>query len=229
MKPTRTISTLLLVPVVLAGAVLMGADGGGCGGDVIVGSDECKVGGCGNELCGEPDEDLLSDCDLEPTSVCYETVGSCERDAQGACGWAQTQALLDCLDEVENPPDCVVGGCSGELCVEPDQDGGTCEWQEHYACYPDVGICERAADGTCGWRDTDELAACIDEKTRDVVTGACIKTNGDACAEDADCMSGGCGGELCFNPALSGGASDCECTAPPFSCGCVNGQCVWYE
>ncbi len=229
MKLNRAAQSLLVVPVLLSAVVLMGADGNGCGGDVTVGSDECQVGGCGNELCGEPGEDLLSDCSLNPGAECYDEVGVCERNADGVCGWTPSQELTDCIEEAQNPTACVVGGCSGELCVEASQDGGTCEWLDEYACYPDFGICERDAQGTCNWRDTDDLAECIDEKRREIVTGSCIKTNEDACGEDADCVSGGCGGELCFNPDFSGGESTCECGAPAFACGCVNGQCAWYE
>ncbi len=68
---------------------------------------------------------------------------------------------------------------------------------------------------------------------RQVVEEACIKNVGDSCSTDDDCMSGGCGGETCFNPAISGGASTCECgppTAPQVQgCGCVQGQCSWYK
>lgn len=56
---------------------------------------------------------------------------------------------------------CVVTGCSGQICAEGDMMT-TCEWREHYACYKSVGICERGADGTCGWRDTPELEQCIE-------------------------------------------------------------------
>jgi hypothetical protein len=64
---------------------------------------------------------------------------------------------------------------------------------------------------------------------RTPVTGQCIKNSNDACASDADCAVGGCGGELCFNPEVSGGISTCECTTPAASCGCVAGKCSWWE
>lgn len=83
--------------------------------------------------------------------------------------------------------------------------------------------------GVCGWRQSEELVTCIDEKTRDLVVDACAKFEG-TCDSDDDCTSGGCGGELCFNPAQSDRISDCECVAlPEAACGCVNGQCNWYE
>ena len=58
----------------------------------------------------------------------------------------------------------------------------------------------------------------------------CIKNSFDSCTTDADCMSGGCGGELCYNPAFGGGASTCECVKPTgVGCGCVNGKCAWWN
>jgi hypothetical protein len=65
---------------------------------------------------------------------------------------------------------------------------------------------------------------------RKVATGACVKNSFDSCTTDADCVAGGCGGELCYNPAFTGGASTCECVQPTgVSCGCVNGKCAWWN
>jgi hypothetical protein len=213
--------------------LLMGADGNGCGGDVDVGSDECVIGGCSGTVCAEPGGNLDGTCEWFDYYACYQDVGICERGADGACGWRQSDELTTCIEEnqpVDPPEDCVIGGCSGTLCGEPGDDlGGTCEWLDHYACYQEVGVCERDTAGACGWRQSEELLTCIDEKTRDLVVDVCAKNEG-ACDDDADCTSGGCGGELCFNPALSEGISDCDCTAlPQVACGCVNGQCAWYE
>ncbi len=58
---------------------------------------------------------------------------------------------------------CRVGGCSGQLCVGPGEpDITTCEWREEYACY-DGETCEQQPDGSCGWRQTDQLIQCLDE------------------------------------------------------------------
>lgn len=56
---------------------------------------------------------------------------------------------------------CVVGGCSGQLCIE-DGSGGisTCEYREEYACYKKAS-CGRQADGQCGWTMTPELKQCL--------------------------------------------------------------------
>lgn len=63
---------------------------------------------------------------------------------------------------------CVVGGCSGELCVD-GKDGpvaSPCLWTASFACYGKTSVCERGADGRCGWRQTTELKACL-EKAKD--------------------------------------------------------------
>lgn len=65
-----------------------------------------------------------------------------------------------------NPPppaagDCIRTGCSGTVCAEPGNDVmTTCEYRPEYACYQDAK-CERQADGSCGWTQTPELAACL--------------------------------------------------------------------
>lgn len=128
---------------------------------------------------------------------------------------------------VGNDDPCVVTGCSGQICAD-EEAASTCEWTDAYACYTDYGICERDASGACGWRETPELEACLADP-RVPAEGQCVRNSDDACASDADCVAGGCGGELCFNPDVSSGVSDCDCEAPALGCGCVLGHCTWFE
>ncbi len=206
--------------------LLTGASGKGCGGDVTVGNDDpCVVTGCSGQICA--DEEAASTCEWTDAYACYGEVGICERDASGVCGWRPTQELQDCLDDPTPPGDCVVTGCSGQICSDHDE-ASTCEWTDAYACYTDYGICERDASGACGWRETPELEACLADP-RVPAEGQCVRNSDDACASDADCVAGGCGGELCFNPEVSSGVSDCDCEAPALGCGCVLGHCTWFE
>lgn len=58
---------------------------------------------------------------------------------------------------------CVVGGCSGQLCVEASKADGmvsTCEYTPSYACYKSA-TCEQQVSGECGWTQTEELTACL--------------------------------------------------------------------
>ena len=58
----------------------------------------CKVGGCSSELClNEDSEDIYSICIYSPTYECYKTA-RCEKQANGKCGWSQTEELKACLD-----------------------------------------------------------------------------------------------------------------------------------
>jgi hypothetical protein len=58
--------------------------------------------------------------------------------------------------------DCVIGGCSGQLCVEAGSKSfGTCEYLPQYACYPRLGTCARQSDGTCGWTPSSALQDCL--------------------------------------------------------------------
>ncbi len=57
---------------------------------------------------------------------------------------------------------CVVGGCSGQLCVSPGSENDiatTCEYSELYGCYKEA-ICERQTDGQCGWTQTQAFLQC---------------------------------------------------------------------
>ncbi len=54
----------------------------------------CKKTGCSNEICADHDE--ASPCVFSPTYACYDTA-TCERQADGQCGFTQTPALQACL------------------------------------------------------------------------------------------------------------------------------------
>lgn len=60
---------------------------------------------------------------------------------------------------------CVIGGCSGQLCIEASQAeaGGitSCEMRPEYECYQNFGQCRRQANGLCGWTPTKELQSCL--------------------------------------------------------------------
>jgi len=82
-------------------------------------------------------------------------VGSAVCGEGSTCGWK-----CGTSEPVDPKPACKVGGCSGQLCTDQEGLVTTCEWREEYACYQTHGICERGADGYCGWRETPELMAC---------------------------------------------------------------------
>lgn len=55
----------------------------------------CKPSGCSGQLCS--DLDLVTTCDWKPEYECYQTLGSCEPQADGKCGWTQSAELQACL------------------------------------------------------------------------------------------------------------------------------------
>jgi len=73
--------------------------------------------------------------------------------------------LSDSSFEITNTSGCYVGGCSGQVCSDRQNDqqniDTTCEWENEYSCYRGAR-CERQADNKCGWTMTDTLRSCID-------------------------------------------------------------------
>ncbi len=56
---------------------------------------------------------------------------------------------------------CVVGGCSGQLCLEAAEEiASTCEFKNEYACYS-WAKCEKQFNGKCGWTKTTAFNQCI--------------------------------------------------------------------
>jgi hypothetical protein len=60
----------------------------------------CIKTGCSGTECTEPGKDMMTTCEFKAEYGCYQQA-TCERQANGACGWTQTAELTACL---ANPP-----------------------------------------------------------------------------------------------------------------------------
>ncbi len=77
--------------------------------------------------------------------------------------------------ECTKDSDCIVGGCSGQLCSPKTSEPAftTCEWQESYKCYKQTTC--NCIDYVCQWKENPEFRQClietslVVEKPRDVV------------------------------------------------------------
>ncbi|MCK6537842.1 MAG: hypothetical protein L6Q84_33115 [Polyangiaceae bacterium] len=201
---------------------------------------ECAAGACGPAMG-------------MPIKLCPDGVhtagptGKCLKNTDGTCGWEistcppaqqfcggiaafQCPAGKICVDNPNDGCDPNNGGADcGGICVDAPPPAPTASCAGHCggaaadkSCYCD-SLCQGYGD-CCG----DYAAAC---GKRTPVSGGCAKNRGDTCSTDADCATGGCGGDLCFNPSMGAGISTCECTAPTnvAGCGCVAGKCSWYN
>lgn len=58
---------------------------------------------------------------------------------------------------------CMVGGCSSEICSDEGGEPAVspCIFQPEFACYR-TARCEKQTNGSCGWTQTEELRACIE-------------------------------------------------------------------
>lgn len=61
----------------------------------------------------------------------------------------------------EKRASCRPTGCSGQVCADADVIT-TCEYRQEYACYSNA-VCERQADGQCGWTLTAAVGRCLQE------------------------------------------------------------------
>ncbi len=123
---------------------------------------------------------LADRCD--PPLAWNDLTGQCECTAIAFCitGWSWDPVACECVSPCatvrcaagthcesigptacvpDATPTCRSTGCSGQLCAAEDIIT-TCEWAPQYACY-DTATCEAQPDGSCGWTETAELAACL--------------------------------------------------------------------
>jgi hypothetical protein len=151
---------------------------------------ECLVNPCDVNACNVPDATCTANycggCgaewrDASGARVCQSDSASCEDPdrryvARGAeaCKAVRflcesgTQAFFDecgCGCLAQHPTilePCRTGGCSGELCLSPDDANmvSACVFRPEYACYRS-STCAPQSSGTCGYTETPELAACI--------------------------------------------------------------------
>jgi hypothetical protein len=166
----------------------------------------------GDQCVDDPDDD----CD--PQNGGADCSGVCIPGGSGCPGVA---CNLFCPNGFQKGPN----GC--DICACAEAPAGSCDGHcggqsADKSCYCDAA-CEKYGD-CCG-----DYAKLCDVRTP--ASGVCVKNSNDACSSDADCKGGGCGGELCYNPQISGGISTGQCTAPTnvAGCGCVSGKCTWYN
>ncbi|MEM7608287.1 MAG: hypothetical protein AAF411_23275, partial [Myxococcota bacterium] len=161
---------------------------------------DCRPTGCSGQICA--DGDLASTCEFLPEYACYQDLGICERQDDGACGWTETPELSECLNDPvpkPEPGECRRTGCSGELCAGEDL-ASACIALPEFACYGDFGVCERQDDGACGWTDSVELSECLSDPEPEPEPGECFPT--------------GCSGQLCADESI---ATTCE-FLPEYAC-----------
>ena len=121
-------------------------------GDVGGECDECVCDDSGVWLCG----------DVECTCVAGDVVPAPDGCNTCTCmedgSWACTE--IACSSDCSNDDDCIVTGCSGQLCASEDI-ATTCEWLPAYACFaPPTTRCG-CFGGGCMWEPTDALTECL--------------------------------------------------------------------
>lgn len=57
----------------------------------------CHVGGCSGQVCSDR-EGVITTCEWREEYACYATA-TCERQANGQCGWTETPELAACLGQ----------------------------------------------------------------------------------------------------------------------------------
>jgi len=62
--------------------------------------------------------------------------------------------------EMARSINCVRTGCSGEICAD-DEFASICIFRPEFECYREA-VCERQADGKCGWTHTEASQKCLD-------------------------------------------------------------------
>jgi hypothetical protein len=226
---------------------------GACNGgdsDLCLTDDDCEDGStCDDTDCHMPP--------CPPGMACPQVcMGICQDDTIFCGGFGNIACPdgMECADDPNDDCDPANGGadCGGvcvpsEICPpvvctlacdEFQKDENGCDI---CACAPAGDSCEgscgsASADGSCYCdKLCESYGDCCDDFTaecsREPASGMCVKNSNDQCTTDADCVAGGCGGELCYNPNVSNGISTCECTTPTnvTGCGCVAGQCTWWN
>ena len=66
------------------------------------------------------------------------------------------------VNDIDNN-DCIKSGCSGQLCVNKNENVmTTCEWKEIYKCYK-LAPCEKQTDGKFHFTPNQEFTKCLND------------------------------------------------------------------
>lgn len=82
----RHLSSVLSIPLLAFGVLACGHSHDG--------DSPCVVTGCSSHVCAE--DHVATTCEWREEYACYRDA-TCERQANGACGWTETDELLECL------------------------------------------------------------------------------------------------------------------------------------
>ena len=234
--------------VVLLSLVLMGAEKGGCGpidppvttGDqcaaaadcvglphvMCLGDWACDTGAC-KWQCDLPDVACTQDSQCAKGEVCT-FVTECP-----ACTTAVPPCMAPCTSvghcATATTTECVVGGCSGQLCgAKGDDLVSDCMYAEWYGCLQFSTCGNFGTNGACGWEVTPAFTSCM----------AGLSCGADsACAPGYVCQNGTCvlpeQPVGCFSDSDCGEGTHCSisdgvCASDPTCpmCDVCYGQCV---
>lgn len=100
-------------------------------------------------VCGVDGNTYANDCIAKTKHIEIKQKGACEETPKPAVS------------------ECRKTGCNGSICAQEDTLT-TCDYRPEYACYQNAR-CEKQTDGQCGWTQTPELQACIDNAKKEEI------------------------------------------------------------
>ena len=136
----------------------------------------CELAVC---ICVEDASLVRPYCINDKYSECISSVPCVKK--QHGCDFLHNRKYRECQKLLNDAPECMKTGCSGEVCS--DQNVITpCIYKPEYECYKSAS-CERQTNGKCDWTMDDSLKKCLNSNL------PCKKTGcGDMCA-DHDIMT----------------------------------------
>lgn len=160
----------------------------------------------------------------------------------GKCWNGKTCLTDEKEEEIKAKINCKIGGCSGELCGEAsfvENVATICLYKPEYECYKKYGRCEVQSNGKCGWAETKDFLACIEEKKEDDPK---FLNNPLYCEEDSHCTfqetEATCRSCDCPKPINIKNRKEIDCSkisavcnvyCQPSKVKCTNNKCVIVE
>ena len=155
----------------------------------------------------------------------------CEPASPGVCDDSSKRCVLGCHQE----SDCDANETCNILYCFTCPCPGQCQAKPYVPC-TNVEQCspgEKCDNSGCLSCCPNSTGPCIDLCCGKCVSGFCGWSTNGPCAGDADCMTGGCSGQVCQSTSEGPIITTCEWTdcysakAYGVSCGCVDNQCTW--
>jgi hypothetical protein len=188
------------------------------------GSDGCFIGGCSSQVCSDQ-PNVITTCEIQGHYACFQDA-TCERQADGNCGWTEDTELVECLESfLGECHDGVLQAGAGHFV--PSADGMECQLPSTHCLTNDASACPQIQPVEPGFCQNGTVVqgpptfiSSADGKECELPNFHCLTNDASACPQIEPLHPGFCpdGTAVQGPPTFVDSADGMECEIPSVHC-----------